>query len=91
MTDARDVRPLIHQCNAAIVALKRTLRRPHDDTAPAVQRRLHRLRSVATVLHVHQATRRARLHGGLFDSLDAQRDWLTHRWRDDLAEVLTAA
>lgn len=79
MSDAIDVKLRIRRCNAAIVENKRLVRRPHDESTPEVQRLLHRLAGMATVLHVHQATRRGRRHGAMFESLEAQRAWLEGR------------
>lgn len=76
MSDEIEIKELIRRCNAAIIERKRMLRRPHGDDTPAVQRLLHRLAWMATVLHVSQATRRGRRHGGMFETLDAQRAWL---------------
>jgi hypothetical protein len=93
MTDEIPVKELIRRCNAAIIERKRMLRRPHDDDSPAIQRLLRRLAWLATVLHVHQATRRGRRHGTMFESLDAQRAWLADRWppAHHIEEVLPTA
>ncbi len=91
MSDEIDVKQLIRRCNAAIIERKRMLRRPHDEDTPALQRLLRRLQWVATLLHVFQATRRGRLHGRMFESLDEQRAWLagagTSVPAQDLAEA----
>jgi hypothetical protein len=75
MRDAIEVKELIKRCNAGIIERKRMVRRRHDDATPAIQQMLHRLAWLATMLHVHQATRRGRRHGAMFESLEAQRAW----------------
>ncbi|HEY6038551.1 MAG TPA: hypothetical protein VIV58_29920 [Kofleriaceae bacterium] len=45
-------------------------------TAPRCQQERHLLRPLANLLHVERATSRGRLHGGQFETLEAQRAWL---------------
>lgn len=76
--------------NDRLRSLRRWLSHDHADerfwravetTARAAQRERLTLRPLATMLHVERATKRGRVHGSLFESLDAQRAWLAKMGR----------
>jgi hypothetical protein len=80
-----DARTLLARIDRRIVELRRALGHAHADeayweafgiSAPRAQSQRAYLRVVADLLHVERATRRGRVHGTRFATLDDQRAWL---------------
>jgi hypothetical protein len=85
---ALDTKTLLARVDHRLALLRGWLSHHHGDepywwarrmTAPDAQRERHALRGVANLLHVERATRRGRIHGTRFPTLDDQRAWLADR------------
>jgi hypothetical protein len=79
------VKLLLARINARLALLRSWLSHDHRDepfwwarrmTASAAQRERLALKPLANLFHIERATRRSRLHGTQFKSLDEQRAWL---------------
>lgn len=84
-TSALDAKMLLARVDHRLTLLRTWLSHDHGDepywwarrlTAPQAQRERHVLRELANLLHVERATRRGRIHGTRFATLDDQRTWL---------------
>lgn len=76
---------LLARVNHRLVLLRTWLSHDHDDepywwarkiTVRAAQLERRKLRSLANLLHVERATRRGRIHGTWFATLDEQHAWI---------------
>ena len=76
---------VLARLNARISLLRSWISHHHHDepywwarqtTAPRAQADRHRLRWYADLLHVERATRRKRIHGTHFESIEAQRAYV---------------
>ena len=92
---ALDTKTLLSRINARLTLLRAWLSHDHCDEpfwwarktrAAHAQREREVLRQIANVLHVERATRRGRIHGHAFETLDAQKVWLEREARRGLCE-----
>lgn len=80
-----DIKTLLARVNHRLALLRTWLSHAHTDepywwarriTVSGAQSERRHLRFIATLLHVERATKRGRIHGTYFETIDKQRAWL---------------